>query len=144
MGVPIDIGSYRSKPAPLPGSWAPAPRRWVSKQLLGKREWPVELPLPLHTIKRDRVVVGVIPCSMWAAVTTGNTSEQRGVSVLSGNGFAPPQRAPANSAGLLVGARVAVGSLLWWGALPAQTAPQSGPPSPQSARTSPLRRSVLC
>jgi hypothetical protein len=56
------------------------------------------------------------------AVTTGNTSEQQGVSVLSGNGFAPPQRATANYAGILLGALVAVGSLLWWGALQARGA----------------------
>ena len=73
------------------------------------------------------------------AVTTGNTSEQRGVSVLSGNGFAPPQRATANYVGILVGALVAMGSLLWWGALQtrhargagtARPAPSTAPPVP--------------
>jgi hypothetical protein len=63
-------------------------------------------------------------------VTTGNTSEQQGVSVLSGNGFAPPQRATANYAGILLGALVAVGSLLWWGALQARGARSASLPQP--------------
>jgi heme exporter protein D len=70
------------------------------------------------------------------AVTTGNTSEQRGVSVLSGNGFVPPQRATANYLGILLGALLAVASLLWWGALQsrgARTAPPSAPAPPNSA-----------
>ena len=56
------------------------------------------------------------------AVTTGNTSEQRGVSVLSGSGFSPPQRATANYVSILLGALVAVESLLWWGALQTRNA----------------------
>jgi hypothetical protein len=73
------------------------------------------------------------------AVTTGNTSEQRGVSVISGNGFAPPQRATANYVGILLGALVAVGSLLWWSALQTRhargagtvrSAPATAPPAP--------------
>ena len=48
------------------------------------------------------------------AVTTGNTSEQRGVSVITGNGFAPPQRATINYLGILFGALLAIGSLLGW------------------------------
>jgi hypothetical protein len=73
------------------------------------------------------------------AVTTGNTSEHLGVSVISGNGFVPPQHATANYLGILFGALLAVASLLWWGALQsraAQTALQ--PPSAQrSPPTSP-------
>ena len=60
------------------------------------------------------------------AVTTGNTSEQRGMSVLSGNGFVPPQRATANYVVILLGALVAVGSLLWWGALQTRKARIAG------------------
>jgi hypothetical protein len=60
------------------------------------------------------------------AVTTGNTSEQRGVSVLSGNGFVPPQRATANYVGILLGALVAVGCLLWWGTLQTRSARSAG------------------
>jgi hypothetical protein len=67
------------------------------------------------------------------AVTTGNTSEQLGVSVISGNGFAPLQRATANYLGILLGALLSVASLLWWSALQsrgARSAPQSPPTSP--------------
>jgi hypothetical protein len=70
------------------------------------------------------------------AVTTGNTSEQLGVSVISGNGFAPPQHATANYLGILLGALLAVASLLWWGALQARaarTVPQSAPSSPPTS-----------
>jgi hypothetical protein len=48
------------------------------------------------------------------AVTTGNTSQQLGVSVVSGNGFAPPQRATLNYVGILAGALLALLSLLLW------------------------------
>jgi hypothetical protein len=74
------------------------------------------------------------------AVTTGNTSEHLGVSVLSGNGFVPPQRATANYLGILLGALLAVESLLWWGALPSRaerTVPQSAPSSPPTPATPP-------
>jgi hypothetical protein len=70
------------------------------------------------------------------AVTTGNTSEQLGVSVLSGNGFVPPQHATTNYLGILFGALLAVASLLWWGALQsraARSAPQSAPNSPPTS-----------
>jgi hypothetical protein len=70
------------------------------------------------------------------AVTTGNTSEQLGVSVISGNGFVPPQQATANYLGILFGALLAVASLLWWSALQsraARSAPQSAPSSPPTS-----------
>jgi heme exporter protein D len=72
------------------------------------------------------------------AVTTGNASEQLGVSVLGGNGFVPPQRATANYLSILFGALLAVASLLWWITLltrqannagTARTAPASAPPT---------------
>jgi len=69
------------------------------------------------------------------AVTTGNTSEQLGVSVISGNGFVPPQRATANYLGILFGALVAVASLLWWSALRPRGA-RMGTPA-RTARPSP-------
>jgi hypothetical protein len=74
------------------------------------------------------------------AVTTGNTSEQLGVSVLSGNGFVPPQRATANYLGILFGALLAVASLLWWSALQARaarTTPSSAPTAPPLSPTPP-------
>jgi hypothetical protein len=74
------------------------------------------------------------------AVTTGNTSEQLGVSVISGNGFVPPQHATTNYLGILFGALLAVASLLWWGALQsrgARAAPQSAPSSPPTSPTPP-------
>jgi hypothetical protein len=69
------------------------------------------------------------------AVTSGNTSEQLGVSVISGNGFAPPQRATANYLGILFGAFVAMASLLWWSALQSRGARMGGPA--QTTRPSP-------
>ena len=74
------------------------------------------------------------------AVTTGNTSEQLGVTVLSGNGFVPPQHATANYLGILFGALVAVASLLWWSALRvrvARSAPPSAPNAPPTPATPP-------
>jgi heme exporter protein D len=65
------------------------------------------------------------------AVTTGNTSEQRGVSVITGNGFAPPQRATINYLGILFGALLAIGSLLGWITL--QTRQASGGGTTRSA-----------
>jgi hypothetical protein len=62
------------------------------------------------------------------AVTTGNASEQVGVSVISGNGFVPPQRATANYLGILFGALLAVASLLWWSALQLRVARTAPPP----------------
>jgi|GEM_PF-2545950 hypothetical protein len=48
------------------------------------------------------------------AVTTGNASQQVGISVVSGNGFVPPERATLNYVGILLGALLALGSLLLW------------------------------
>src|SRR5262245_32390375 len=48
------------------------------------------------------------------AVTTGNASQQVGISIISGNGFVPPQRATLNYVGILLGALLALGSLLLW------------------------------
>jgi len=70
------------------------------------------------------------------AVTTGNASEQVGVSIISGNGFVPPQRATANYLGIFLGAALAVASLLWWNALQARRA-RSAPPSAPEPPSSP-------
>jgi hypothetical protein len=74
------------------------------------------------------------------AVTTGNTSEQVGVSVVGGNGFVPPQRATLNYVGILFGTLIAVASLLFWlvrlsraggvQASPTPAAPTSTTPAP--------------
>lgn len=74
------------------------------------------------------------------AVTTGNASQQVGISVVSGNGFVPPQRATLNYVAILVGALLAMASILLW-SLPliplsrgagARAAPTSTPASPAS------------
>jgi len=70
------------------------------------------------------------------AVTTGSTSEQLGVSVISGTGDIASRRATANYLGILFGALLAVASLLWWSALQsrgARSAPQSAPNSPPTS-----------
>jgi len=64
------------------------------------------------------------------AVTTGNTSEQVGVSVISGNGFVPLQRASANYLAILLGALLVVASLLWWSALQSRGARSASLPQP--------------
>lgn len=47
------------------------------------------------------------------AVTTGNVSQQVGISVVSGNAFVPPQRATLNYLGIVLGALLAIGALLF-------------------------------
>jgi hypothetical protein len=72
------------------------------------------------------------------AVTTGNASQQVGISVVSGNGFVPPQRATLNYVAILVGALLALASILLWsiplsrsaGARAAPTSPPASPASP--------------
>jgi hypothetical protein len=49
------------------------------------------------------------------AVTSGNASQQVGVSVVSSNAFLPPQRATLNYLGSILGALLAIGSLLFGG-----------------------------
>ncbi len=74
------------------------------------------------------------------AVTTGNASQQVGISVVSGNGFVPPQRATLNYVGILLGALLALGSLLLWGAAQTRSTraspdlpPTTGPSSSETA-----------
>jgi hypothetical protein len=47
------------------------------------------------------------------AVTTGNASQQVGISVVSGDAFVPPQRATLNYLAIVLGAFLAIGSVLF-------------------------------
>jgi hypothetical protein len=64
------------------------------------------------------------------AVTTGNASQQVGISVVSGNGFVPPQRATLNYVGILLGALLALGSLLLWSLAWSRSVGATSPPTP--------------
>jgi hypothetical protein len=64
------------------------------------------------------------------AVTTGNASQQVGMSVVSGNGFVPPQRATLNYVGILLGALLALGSLLLWSLALARSVGATSTPTP--------------
>jgi hypothetical protein len=68
------------------------------------------------------------------AVTTGNASQQLGMSVVSANGFVPPQRATLNYVGILLGALLALASLLFGGPLSSRHA---GARVAQTAATGP-------
>jgi hypothetical protein len=68
------------------------------------------------------------------AVTTGNASQQLGMSVVSANGFVPPQRATLNYVGILLGALLALASLLFGGPLSSRDA---GARVAQTAATGP-------
>ena len=60
------------------------------------------------------------------AVTSGNASQQVGVSVVSSNGFLPPQRATLNYVGVILGALLAIGSLLFGMFRQSRKAPEDG------------------